>query len=166
MEDHPRLSELRAIPIESLRDWVISRFPDGASPYWWRAVFELIETAVSPLRTVDRSARISDLRLGAEAVTLAVERRDIDAATGAFWLLRLAAAALRLDLHVDEVPNFLTPDGAAAWTLAQFPLSREAAVAESRVWMEECLAADESFFAPAGVSNQSYRYEPDPRVKH
>lgn len=151
VDDYPGLSELRTIPVDSLRDWVNIRFPDRISPQWWVSVFELIEIAVSPLRNVDRSSRISDLRLGAEAVTLAVERGDFDAPDGAYWLLRLAATALELDLHIDELPNSLTPDGATAWALEQLPLSRDAAVAAARVRREQYLAADENFFAPIGV---------------
>lgn len=161
MEAHPDLPELRAISVDLLGAWVSARYPDRVPAQWWRAVFESIETAVSPLRDVDQSQQISDLWLGVEAVTLAVARRDIDVSAGAYWLLRLAAAALRLDLHTDELPNVLTPDGATAWALEKLPLSRDAAVAALRVRKEQYLVADESFFAPTGVSHKAVEYQPD-----
>lgn len=161
METQSELQELRLIPLDSLDEWLRARFPRRVSPQWWQALFESVESAVSPLRNVDRSQRISDLKLSAVAAILAVERHDIDASLGAYWLLRLAAAAVRLDLSASESPVVLTPDGSAAWALEHVPLSREEAVAAAQSRRGQYLAADESFFAPVGSPYDSVSREPD-----
>ncbi|MCZ7439197.1 hypothetical protein O7598_22500 [Micromonospora sp. WMMC241] len=104
---------------------------------------------------------MSDLRLGAMAAILAVERHDIDASFGAYWLLRLAAAAVRLDLVADELPVVLTPDGAAAWALKHLPLPLDEAVAVAQARRGQYEAADESFFAPIGVAYKPVSQELD-----
>jgi hypothetical protein len=116
------------------------------------------------LKNVDNHQRISELRLGAKAVILAVERLDIEASLGAYWLLRLATAALRLDLPVSELPAVLTPDGSAAWALERVPLSRDQAVATAQVRRNLYADADESFFAPIGVPYDLGGGEPDPQA--
>lgn len=151
MENQAVLTEIRVVPLDSLGDWVRARFPGRASPQWWQALFESLESAVSPLKKTDHSQRVSDLKLGAVAAILAVERQDIDASLGAYWLLRLAAAALRLRISETELPVMLTPDGSAAWALEQLPLSRDATTEVARDRKEQYLTADESFFAPLGV---------------
>ncbi|MDG4802351.1 hypothetical protein [Micromonospora sp. WMMD980] len=149
------------IPLDSLGEWLRARFPRRVSPQWWQALFESVESAVSPLRNVDHSQRLSDLKLGAMAAILAVERHDIDASLGAYWLLRLAAAAVRLNVPVSELPVVLTPDGSAAWALEHVPLPRDEAVVAAQARRRQYLAADESFFAPIGASYESGSQEPD-----
>ncbi|MEU4357397.1 hypothetical protein [Streptomyces virginiae] len=69
---------------------------------------------------------------------------------GAYWILRLAAIALRFTPPVAGLPEILTPDGAAEWAVNRIPLSREQALAESETRKAEYLAAGEDFFAPVG----------------
>ncbi|MGV9384671.1 hypothetical protein ACWDRB_53270 [Nonomuraea sp. NPDC003707] len=157
------LPELRGVPLADLPEWVSGRFPEGASPQWWLSVFESIEIGVSPFQQVAPDQRKEDFELGATVVTVAVDRGDISPSLGAYWLLRLAAMALRINPPVNELPEVLTPDGSAEWALEHMPLSREQAVADARGRRAEYDAADDDFYEPVGVESQSADFQPDHR---
>ncbi|MEL5960670.1 hypothetical protein AADR41_38965 [Streptomyces sp. CLV115] len=141
---------MRDVPEGQLADWVSRRFPDGASPQWWLSVFESLEVSASPFREMIPERRTEDLTLAAEAVLLAVRLGGVRAAIGAYWMLRIAALALRFDPPVAGLPQILTPDGSAGWALQQIPLTRERAIAESETRRVEHLNAGEGFYAPVG----------------
>ncbi|TMR08209.1 hypothetical protein ETD86_48765 [Nonomuraea turkmeniaca] len=155
------LPELRSVPLADLPEWVGSRFPEGAPPQWWLSVFESIEIGVSPFQKVAPDQRKEDFELGATAVTVAVDRGDISPSLGAYWLLRLAAMALRINPPVNKLPEVLTPDGSAEWALEHLSLSREQAVADARGRRAEYDAADDDFYAPVGVESQPADFQPD-----
>jgi hypothetical protein len=142
--------EIRSIQVDGISDWIHRRFPDGSSPQWWLAVFESLETSVSPLRDVASSQRRRDFEVSVEVVRLAAAVGGIRQPMGAYWMLRLAAIALRIDPPVADLPEILTPDGAAEWALNRIPLSREQALADSDTRNAEYLAAGEDFYAPVG----------------
>ncbi|MEU1391846.1 MULTISPECIES: hypothetical protein [unclassified Nonomuraea] len=144
------LREMRGVLEGQLADWVSSRFPSGTSPQWWLSIFESLEVSASPFREVTPERRTEDLTLAAEAILLAVRLGGVRAAIGAYWMLRIAALALRLDPPVVDLPQILTPDGSAGWALRQIPLTRERAIAESNTRRAEHLDASEGFYAPVG----------------
>lgn len=144
------LREMRAVPEGRLADWVASRFPDGTSAQWWLSVFESLEASAHPLRDVTPSRRTEDLNLAAEAILLAVELGSVRAAVGAYWMLRIAALALRLKPPISGLPPILAPDASAEWAMRQIPLTRERAIAESEKRRTDYLDADEEFYAPVG----------------
>ncbi|MEU9800858.1 hypothetical protein [Streptomyces sp. NPDC051000] len=133
-----------------MADWIYLRFPDGSFPYWWLAVFESLETSLSPLLDVTEIQRRHDFEIGMEFVRLAVAVGTIRPPMGARWNLRLAATALRFTPPIEGLPRILTPDGAAELALNRMPLSRNRALMESKARQEEYLAAGEDFFAPVG----------------
>lgn len=69
---------------------------------------------------------------------------------GAYWMLRLAAIALRYDPPVADLPEVVTPGGAAEWALNRMPVSREQEIADSKIRKAEHLAAREGYYAPVG----------------
>ncbi|MFB7170152.1 hypothetical protein ACFCYM_04860 [Streptomyces sp. NPDC056254] len=144
------LREMRGILKGQLADWVSSRFPDGTSPQWWLSIFESLEVSASPFRVVTPDRRAEDLNLAAEAILLAIKLGGVRAAIGAYWMIRIAALALRFDPPVADLPQILTPDGSAGWALQQIPLTRERAIAESETRRVEHLNAGEGFYAPVG----------------
>ncbi|MFC9812600.1 hypothetical protein ACFVJM_11115 [Streptomyces virginiae] len=144
------LREMRGVPKGQLADWVSSRFPDGTSPQWWLSILESLEVSASPFREVTPDRRAEDLKFAAEAILLAVKLGGIRAAIGAYWMLRIAALALRFDPPVSGLPKILTPDGSAEWALQQIPLKRERVIAESETRRDEYLNAGEGFYAPVG----------------
>ncbi|MFJ9638661.1 hypothetical protein [Streptomyces sp. NPDC101178] len=144
------LREIRRIPVDGISDWIRRRFPDGSFPQWWLAVFESLETSVSPLRDVAASRRRGDFELSVEVARLAVDIGGIRPPMGAYWILRLAAIALRFDPPVVGLPELLMPDGAAELALNRMPLSRERAIAASETRKAEYLAAGDDFYAPVG----------------
>lgn len=142
------LREMRAVPGRQLADWVSRRFPDGTSPQWWLSVFESLENSASPFRDVTPGRRTKDLNLAAEAILLAVDLEGVRAAIGAYWMLRIAALALRFKPPISGLTQILTPDGSAEWALQQLPLTRERAITESEKRRTDYLSADEGFYAP------------------
>ena len=142
------LREMRAVPEGRLADWVSSRFPEGASPQWWLSVFESLEISANPFRDVTPGRRAEDLNLAAEAILLAVDLEGVRAAIGAYWMLRIAALALRFKPPISGLSHILTPDGSAEWALQQIPLTRERAIAESEKRRTDYLNAGEEFYAP------------------
>lgn len=144
------LREIRSIPIDRISDWIHRRFPGGTFPQWWLAIFESLETSVSPLRDVTSSQRRRDFEVGVEIVRLSVAVGGIRPLMGAYWILRLAAIALRFDPPVANLPEILTPNGASEWALNRIPLSREQALADSETRKAEHLAAGKDFYAPVG----------------
>ncbi|MEU2180827.1 hypothetical protein [Streptomyces thermolilacinus] len=144
------LCEMRGVLKGRLADWVSSRFPGGTSPQWWLSIFESLEVSASPFREVTPERRADDLNLAEEAILLAVKLGGVRAAVGAYWMLRIAALALRFDPPLVGLPQILTPDGSAGWALQQIPLTRERAIAESETRRVEHLNAGEGFYAPVG----------------
>ncbi|MFC8504970.1 hypothetical protein ACFU3J_00775 [Streptomyces sp. NPDC057411] len=144
------LREMRSVLKGQLADWVSSRFPDGTSPQWWLSIFESLEVSASPFREVTPDRRTEDLNLAVEAILLAVKLGGVRAAIGAYWMLRIAALALRFDHPISGIPQILTPDGSAEWALHQIPLTRERAIAESETRRDEYLNGGEGFYAPVG----------------
>jgi hypothetical protein len=142
------LRQMRAVPEGQLVDWMTRRFPGGTSPQWWLSVFESLELSVNPFRDVTPGRRTDDLNLAAEAIPLAVKMGGVGAAIGAYWMLRIAALALRFKPPISGLPQILTPDGSAEWALQQLPLTRERAIAESEIRRTAYLNADEGFYAP------------------
>ncbi len=142
------LREMRGVPEGQLADWVSRRFPDGTSPQWWLSIFESLEVSATPFRDMAPKRRTEDLNLAAEAILLAVNLGGVRAAIGAYWMLRIAALALRFDPPVPGLHQLLTPDGSAEWALQQIPLTRERAIAESETRKVEYLNAGEGFYAP------------------
>lgn len=142
--------EMRNISLVMIREWLDRKFPQGASPQWWQSMFESIESSVSPLVATETHIHLSDLRMAAAAAVLAVDRADIDASLGAYWLIRFASRAVRLDLPRSELPLEITPDGSAAWGLAQIQISRESTSRLIRMRKEETARAGESYFAQVG----------------
>src|ERR1700761_3518714 len=136
------LREMRAVPEGQLVDWMSRRFPGGTSPQWWLSVFESLEFSVNPFRDVTPGRRAEDLNLAAEAILLAVEIEGVRAATGAYWMLRIATLALRFKPPLSGIPQILTPYGSAEWALQQLPLTRERAIAESEIRRAAYLNAD------------------------
>ncbi|TDC38473.1 hypothetical protein E1211_06985 [Micromonospora sp. 15K316] len=124
------------------------RFPDGTSPQWWLSIFESLENSANPFRDVTPGRRTKDLNLAAEVILLAVELGGVRAAIGAYWMLRIAALALRFKPPISELPQILTPDGSAEWALRQIPLTREHAIAASENRRADYLNAGEGFYAP------------------
>nr|WTB30649.1 hypothetical protein OG781_15120 [Streptomyces sp. NBC_00830] len=146
-------SDIRAIqslPVGEISDWVRRRFPEGSSSQWWLAVFESLETSVSPYRDATSSQRRIDFEVGVEVVRLAVTVGGVRPAIGGYWMLRLASIALRFDPPITGLPEILAPDGSAEWALSQMPLSREQAMVESETRRVEYLAAGDDFYAPVG----------------
>ncbi|TDC41442.1 hypothetical protein [Micromonospora sp. KC213] len=150
MREDSDLREMRGVLRGQLADWVSRRFPDGTSPQWWLSIFESLEVSASPFREVTPERRAEDLNLAAEAILLAVKLGGVRAAIGAYWMLRIAALALRFDPPVPGLPRILTPDGSAGWALQQIPLTRERAIAESETRRVEYLNPGEGFYAPVG----------------
>ncbi|MEV6677857.1 hypothetical protein AB0N09_13455 [Streptomyces erythrochromogenes] len=144
------LREMRGVPEGQLVDWVSRRFPDGTPPQWWLSIFESLEVSATPFRDVAPDRRSEDLNLAAEAILLAVKPGGVRPAIGAYWMLRIAALALRIDPPVSGLPQILTPDGSAEWALQQIPLTHERAIAESETRRDEYLNAGEGFYAPVG----------------
>ncbi|MFJ8588159.1 hypothetical protein ACIRD2_26425 [Streptomyces sp. NPDC093595] len=144
------LREMRGVLKGQLADWVSSRFPDGTSPQWWLSLFESLEVSASPFREVTPERRTEDLTLAAEAILLAVRLGGVRAPIGAYWMLRIAALALRFDPPIAGLPQVFTPDGSAGWALQQIPLTRERAIEESETRRLEHLNAGEGFYAPVG----------------
>ncbi|WP_131742947.1 hypothetical protein [Actinomadura roseirufa] len=142
------LREMRGVVEGQLADWVSRRFPDGTSPQWWLSIFESLEISATPFREVTADRRAEDLNLAAESILLAVKLGGVRAAIGAYWMLRIAALALRVEPPVSGLPQILTPDGSAEWALQQIPLTRERAIAELETRRAEYLNADEEFYAP------------------
>ncbi|MER5933034.1 hypothetical protein [Streptomyces sp. NPDC002054] len=109
-----------------------------------------MEVSATPFREMAPNRRAEDLSLAAEAILLAVRLGGVRAAVGAYWMLRIAALALRFDPPVSHLPQILTPDGSIEWALRQIPLTRERAIAESEIRRGEYLSANEGFYAPVG----------------
>ncbi|GAA1594300.1 hypothetical protein [Actinoplanes couchii] len=147
MIDRFGLEELRRVPLGGLGEWLRAESPGPVPPQWCLAIVGSAESAGNPFRPATTAERIADLTLGAELLSLAVERRDIDPATGGYWLIRLATVALRLGLTADDVPPPLTPDGAAGWALDRMPLSRETAIATARTRRDE-YPGEDAYLAP------------------
>ncbi|MFD9536274.1 hypothetical protein [Streptomyces sp. NPDC060010] len=114
------------------------------------AVFESLDTSLSPLLDVAEIQRRRDFEIGVEFFRRAVAVGSIRPPMGACWNLRLAATALRFTPTVEGLSRILTPDGAAELALNRMPLSRDRALVESKARQEEYLAAGEDFFAPVG----------------
>ncbi|MFD9374114.1 hypothetical protein ACFWBH_01020 [Streptomyces sp. NPDC059999] len=144
------LRRIRSLPVQGIAEWIHRRFLGESFPYWWLAIFESLETSLSPLLDVAESQRRRDFEIGVECVRLAVAAGSIRPPMGARWNLRLAATALRYIPPIEGLPGILTPDGAAELALDRMPLSRDRALMESKARQEEYLAAGEDFFAPVG----------------
>lgn len=136
--------------MQGIAEWIHRRFLGESFPYWWLAIFESLETSLSPLLDVAEIQRRRDFEIGVELVRLAVTMGSIRPPMGARWNLRLAATALRYIPPIEGLPGILTPDGAAELALDRMPLSRDRALMESKARQEEYLAAGEDFFAPVG----------------
>ena len=119
---------LQSLPEGMVAGWVDGRFPNGASVYWWVAVFGMVETSVSVGRDISAGQRRELFELGSRTVLLGVSRSEVSPPLGAYWLLRYAANALRFSAPIEGLPEVLSPDGSVAWALRHMPLSRETAV--------------------------------------
>ncbi|MBL7495718.1 hypothetical protein I6A84_22735 [Frankia sp. CNm7] len=144
------LREIWSVPVEQIAGWVARRWPDGASPQWWLAVFESLEVRVMPFRGATSNRRADDFKVAAEVIDLAVRIEGVRAAVGAYWMLRIASIARRFDPPIFDLPEILLPDGAAKWALGKFPITREQAIAESEIRKVRYDNTDESFYAPIG----------------
>lgn len=150
MEMENILCEIRKIPVPDISRWILDRLPGEASPQWWLAVFESLETSVSPARGADPRQVRRDFEIGVEVVGLAVSTGGVRPAVGAYWMLRLAAIALRFNPPLGGLPALLSPDGAASWALSRMPLSSDRVIEESESRKAAYLAAGDDFYAPVG----------------
>ncbi|WP_157845559.1 hypothetical protein [Kitasatospora phosalacinea] len=150
MEIESTLCEIRKISVPDISRWIQDRLPDGASPQWWLAIFESLETSVSPVRGANPPQVRRDFEIGVEVVTLAVTSGGVRPAVGAYWMLRLAAIALRFNPPLGGLPALLSPDEAASWALSRMPLSHGQVIEESESRKAAYLAAGDDFYAPVG----------------
>ncbi|MFI1102841.1 hypothetical protein [Streptomyces melanogenes] len=155
--------ELREMSDIGVAEWFHKRFPSGASLHWWVSTFESLETSLSPVRDVPSEKRRERLVVGMQLLTLAVQEGEIETSLGAYWLIRFAALSLRFDPPMDELPDQLTPDGAAKWAIDNMPLSREQALADSAEREAQYENPPKDFYAPVDVTGEVPEFAPDTR---
>ncbi|TVT49444.1 hypothetical protein FNH05_16960 [Amycolatopsis rhizosphaerae] len=117
--------ELRRLPRDERRGWVHTTFPGGAPPQWWFAMVESAELGVSPLRAFSADQCRENFDFAVSLLELALDERGMTPCHCAYWMVRLAAMALRYRTPIAGLPESVTPDGAARLALSRIPLSRE-----------------------------------------
>ncbi|MBX7470470.1 hypothetical protein K1Y80_30880 [Streptomyces sp. MAG02] len=150
--------EFSQIPQDERRSWVRGRFPGGASPQWWLAMVESAETAVSPVRGLSDDQRREGLKFAVSLLDLAFEEGGMSPGHSAYWTVRLAALALRFRAPIVDVPEVVTPDGAARLALRRLPLSREKALlaaSRRRIGLQQ---GEDRFHSPGeDISKSGYQ---------
>ncbi|MFF7717535.1 hypothetical protein [Streptomyces sp. NPDC007988] len=149
-------NQLQSRSRPEIEPWLAQRFPDGATVQWWCAVFESVETSVSRFRGITPEQLLNCFERGSYLIELAVERNEILPTIGSYWLLRLADSTAHFDFAAGELPEPVTPDGAAKWALARMPLTRQEAKQYADRRAAEFAEADEVFYASLGVTDPEF----------
>lgn len=134
--------QLRRVAPDARPAWVRERFPGGASPQWWQAVLEEAELDVSSLRSLPHDRYRENAAVAVSLVELAEADGGVDACRAARWLLRLAAMALRVDPPVRDLPDAVTPDGAARLALDRLGPPERALDLAARVRADSAAGSD------------------------
>ncbi|MEV0345695.1 hypothetical protein AB0H88_08010 [Nonomuraea sp. NPDC050680] len=92
---------------------------------------EYAEVDVAPTKELSWNERRDNFQFAVSLLDLALEHGGMSACYSAYWMVRLAAVALRYGGHVQALPQVLTPNGVAQLVLERLPLSRDEALAEA-----------------------------------
>ncbi|MBD0695079.1 hypothetical protein [Streptomyces sp. CBMA123] len=141
-------SELRQLPGDERRGWVHSKFPEGASPQWWLAMVESAELGVSPARVLSTDQRRENFDFAVSLLELALDERGMSPCHSAYWMVRLAALALRCRTPIGGLPESVTPDGAARLAVARIPLSREEVLMAANRRRNDLQQGRDRFYSP------------------
>ncbi|MGB3438717.1 MAG: hypothetical protein WBA97_08180 [Actinophytocola sp.] len=92
--------------------------------------------------------RRAEFVFGAEFVPTVVDVGGIRPGLGGRWMLGMAYLALRFDPPIPDLPEVLSPDGAAEWALRHISLTREQAIAEVKARREWLYSDDVIYYEP------------------
>ncbi|HEU5110835.1 MAG TPA: hypothetical protein VFT95_20030 [Micromonosporaceae bacterium] len=119
-------STLRSLSVADRPAWIEGRYPTGPGIQWWLSMVGSAETeAIACLRSGESAL---------DAFEFAVSLLERGTATGgvtrawmAYWLMRLAALAIKFNVASDGLPEQLLPDKSAEIALTAIPVDLEAA---------------------------------------
>jgi hypothetical protein len=151
------LQQIQSLDGGRLLAWLDGNPFASGSTQWWSSIFEAIEARTSILRNISDVERHELLGAGARLLTLGRQRDEITYSLVAYWQIRLAVSAMRSGTELSELAETLTPEGAVRWALSNMPASREEIVSYARERAAQYGAADDSFYATAGVEINNER---------
>jgi hypothetical protein len=120
-------AQIAAMPHGMLGQWLGERFPGGVPIQWWGSVISSANSSVSPLLRLSPEEAVARFEFGARITLLSSARGEYPGGKSACGIIGLAIRALQYEPELDNLPDIVTPDGAASWALDSMPVSREQA---------------------------------------
>jgi hypothetical protein len=131
-----------------LDSWLNDR-PSGTL-MWWEGILEGVEIEAHFMRGVSDQIRREIYNAGARLLAAGAARGEISTWVRAYWQIRMAVEASRPGRALPGLADILTLSGAARWTLANMPASREEIIDYRRE--REAIFADPNEY-PAQLSD-------------